>query len=549
MRKRLLSLIISLCMLAAMLAGCASGSTTPTTAPADQTKPADATAAPSEPATAGEPVALKAIINTHALTKDVTTMAFLAEMEKKTNVKITWEQYKSGWSEKKSVLLASGDVPDLFVGSWTLTDSDISQFKSLFQPLNDMLTIELAPNVTKAFAEHPELKSIATMVDGNIYGLPKYQRYWPKTLVRQMINKQWLDKLNLPIPSTWDELYTTLKAFKTQDPNGNGKADEIPMDWAPGIGGFNALVLVSSYGITASQSPGDGFYVDNGKVKNFFVEEPYKNLVVFLNKLFSEGLVNPEVFTQDYTKFQSVTRSEGAPVVGYTYGWDLTDRFGNEWAPQYVTMGPMKPNASYTGTVTWDYSYQYLNYASACIEMTAKCADKNAAMRFMDLFYDPYYSMQALFGSVGECIKDNGDGTYAVLPPADASMDPGTWKWTSAFADIAPMYMSDSLNLTLGTDMQAIAKQDEVTKAYTDAVDPKNLWPGVFIKYSDEDNTTIANIRTDLLSVFQTKYAEWVTSGGVETQWDDYVKKLNDAGLTECLSIMQKYYDDYISKQ
>ena len=45
-----------------------------------------------------------------------------------------------------------------------------------------------------------------------------------------MINKAWLDKLGLQVPTTWDELENVLKAFKTQDPNGNGQADEIPMN-------------------------------------------------------------------------------------------------------------------------------------------------------------------------------------------------------------------------------------------------------------------------------------------------------------------------------
>lgn len=552
MNRRLSSILAASVLSISMLVGCGSPAATNTPAgstaatAADETKAGETTAA-ADPAS-GEPVVLTAITSTHPLTKDVTTIAFLKEMEKKANVTIQWEQYKSGWAEKKSVLLASGDVPDLFIGQGTIAESDFAQFKELFQPLNDLLTDTNAPYVMKMFNEKPEMKELSTMPDGNIYGLPKYQRYWPKTLVRQMINMEWLDKLGLAVPTNFDELYTVLKAFKTQDPNGNGQADEIPMDWAPGIGGFNALVLLSSYGIQASQIPGDGFYVEDGVVKNFFVDERYKELIVFLNRLFSEGLINPEVFTQDYTKFQSVTRSEGAPVVGYTYGWDLTDRLGNEWAPQYVTMGPMKPTADYTGAVTWDYSYLYLNYGAACIEMTSKCANKEAAIRFMDLFYDPYYSMQGLFGSVGENIKDNGDGTYAVLPPADASMDPGTWKWTSSFADNSPMYISDSLNLTLGTDMQAIAKQDEVTDAALSNIDKNDVWPGPFIKYSDEDNTNLANIRTDILAVFTAKYSEWISSGGIENEWDDYVKKVNEGGLAEATQIMQKYFDAYSAK-
>ena len=43
--------------------------------------------------------------------------------------------------------------------------------------------------------------------------------------------QDWLDKLGLPIPETTDDLYNTLKAFKTQDPNGNGLNDEIPFSF------------------------------------------------------------------------------------------------------------------------------------------------------------------------------------------------------------------------------------------------------------------------------------------------------------------------------
>ena len=42
-------------------------------------------------------------------------------------------------------------------------------------------------------------------------------------------NYDWLEKLGLEEPQTTEELYEVLKAFKTQDPNGNGKANEIPL--------------------------------------------------------------------------------------------------------------------------------------------------------------------------------------------------------------------------------------------------------------------------------------------------------------------------------
>ena len=168
-------------------------------------------------------------------------------------------------------------------------------------------------------------------------------------------------------------------------------------------------------------------------------------------------------------------------------------------------------------------------------------------MRFLDLFYDPYYGMQGLFGSVGECIQDNGDGTYEVLPPADPNMDPGTWKWTSTFADLSPFYIADYLELTLGADMQALASQNAVYDPYNDVRPEDSIWPLISIKYEDEDNKELALIRTDLDSVFLTKYAEWVVNGGIEGEWDSYLESVKAAGIDRAIEIMQKYYDEYAS--
>ena len=175
---------------------------------------------------------------------------------------------------------------------------------------------------------------IATQSDGKIYGLPKYQRFWPATASRQFINQQWLDQLGLSMPTTWDELYEVLVAFKEKDANGNGDPnDEIPMDWPGGIGGyFNPAVLLGDMGITLTDGGGQGYFVEDGQVKNFLTDERYKTMVVFLNKLYKAGLINPEVFTHDYTKFQSIARGEGDTAkVGFTWGWVASDRFGGGW--------------------------------------------------------------------------------------------------------------------------------------------------------------------------------------------------------------------------
>ena len=75
---------------------------------------------------------------------------------------------------------------------------------------------------------------------GQIYAFP-FIRSDVKLLVSTglAVRQDWLDKLGLKTPTTLDEWRTMLTAFKQRDPNGNGKADEIPLStWAasPGAG-------------------------------------------------------------------------------------------------------------------------------------------------------------------------------------------------------------------------------------------------------------------------------------------------------------------------
>lgn len=236
-------------------------------------------------------------------------------------------------------------------------------------------------------------------------------------------------------------------------------------------------------------------------------------------------------------------------TVGFTWGWEVTDRFGNAVSPQYTPMAPLKFTADSTVQQSWSYDYNTLNYGTNTVQMSAASKHKEAAMKFINELYNPEVSMQVLFGSLGTNIKDNGDGSFAVLPPQDQAMDPGTWKWTSTWADNGPMYIADSLKLTLGTDMQSVGKQTEPLQKVLDSIDKDNdVFPNLFIKYSAVDNSTMALANTALVPMALAKWSQWITKGGVDKEWDAYVENCKKTGLLKNIEIMQKYYDDYKSK-
>ena len=502
-----------------------------------------------------EKVKLTALINKGSLTKDVNTMEWLKEIEDKAGVDIEWQQISADWDQKKTAMFASGEVPDLLFAA--TSDSDYVQYNGLFEDLTPLINKE-APNVQQMFKDHPEAETMAKTNDGNIYGVSGYQAIWPKVCGTMFINKTWLDNLGMEVPATWDEFEKVLIAFRDNDPNGNGKKDEIPMnfmnDFVSRSGGADILLFLGGTGMQLTDRAPYGYFAEDATVKNCFTDERYKDYMKFLRKLYGEGCISQEVLTQDYSKYQSVCRSDGKTAqVGFTFAWESGDRFGNDLKDQYVSMPQLKQNND-TQNANYSYDFYSLNYHGNRIAMSSKCKNKDAAMKFIDAFYDEETSIQVLFGGMNDIdkgIKKNNDGTYQVLPPADSAIDPGTWKWTNTFADNGPFYIRDEMKtkLKLGTDMMGALEEKSTYDDYLKFIDPKkNLYPQTFMKYSQDDINTMAMNQANIDNIVDQTAAAWLTdsSRDIDSEWDNYVKSVNDAGLIQNLQIRQKSYDEYL---
>lgn len=287
-----------------------------------------------------EEAVIHVLVTTHAWTKDIEDIPSFQELSEKTGVKVVWEQVRSGWEEKKNAILSSGDVPDVFLGG-AITDADISAYPELFLPLNDYVE-EQAPNVMRMFEEKPDTRMLAVFTDGNIYGLPSVKFHRPDSTSMMMINQDWLDALGLETPRTLEEFRDVLRAFRDGDPNGNGKADEIPFDFSNNRGLFTAMNLIGAYGKCAEDFSGEWFGMAQGEILFLPVTEEYYQLTGYLHSLFEEGLINPEVFNQDYSQFQQKSKNPAAMTVGATLGWSIEDRVGPDYADSYQVLLPLR---------------------------------------------------------------------------------------------------------------------------------------------------------------------------------------------------------------
>lgn len=467
----------------------------------------------------------------------------MKKLEEKHGIKINWQvYYNSDWSEQKSLLLASGDLPDAFFGSICLKDTDVAQNKPYFVELSDLIDKNM-PNLKAIMEKEPELAARMRDRDGKIYSLVKKLPLRPEVCGNVMyINKTWLDKLGLSMPKTTQELEQVLEAFVTKDPNGNGEKDEIGITGSASQTALSACLrnYLFPFGTMVSRSDNYMGLVD-GKPVFMPAEENYKEAVEWFHNLYAKGIIDPEFFTQEDSMRVVKLQAEGGSTVGLFSGWTADAEAGinaDEFVPLESVTGP-------DGKHHVENAVDFLDVSDRELMITTKCKDPEKLLSWADDFYTDLVSLQTFYGSIPDQVKDHGDGTYEVLTPSDgSSLD--TSAWSNSVRDFGPKYM----NPDFYTKVTLPSNQGDGIKLAEDAVNGKYVKDDSVIgfpvvKYTDEELTQLTAMGTDIYKYAEAQFAHWVVDGGVEEEWESYIKQLDTMGLQALLKIQNNAYQAY----
>lgn len=463
-----------------------------------------------------------------------TSNQFLVDLESQTNVKVEWQvQSLNDWGEQKSILLAGGELPSVFLGKESLSDSDILNNLDYFIPLEDLID-QYMPNYKKALEECPDLRNMTTFPDGHIYSLGKKLPARPKTSSQPIINKTWLDNLGLSVPTTLEELENVLRAFKEQDANGNGDPnDEIP------ICGIN-LYMMLPFGYDAIDSD---MILKNGEVYYAKTSEEFKEGVKWMQKMYAEGLIDPESFTQDETMRVAKYQAPDAARVGFANAWIPDAEFG-QWSDQYIAIAPI------TGPDGQKHAYGDENGIGALarneVVITKDCKYPEVVARWLDQFYTDEASIQNFWGAIGTVIDKDASGNYTLLDPPEGTAA-AAWYWEQSLRDFGPKYVTDELNdkLQLSTESGDGLKL-ELAKMGDDYIGT----PFPAVMYTAEEMEELATIETDTGKYIEEMQALWITdnSHDVDAEWDQYLEQLRAMNFDRLVEIKTNAYNRYIGK-
>lgn len=239
------------------------------------------------------------------------------DTEEATNVHIEWiEIPNSGWEEKINLMFNTGDLPDAIIGG-----VDVVKYYDQLVAVDEYLE-EYAPNVAAYFDEREDYPEALITSDGHVYSLPTGDETMSNMIDSQLwINKSWLDKLGLSMPTTADELKDVLIAFRDNDPNGNGKKDEIPFTFKSAWGwGTTIENFFGTFGVLEN---GNHVITVDGKVIFCAGEDGYYDALAYMNDLYKEGLIDKDAFTLSGDQYSARGSSGGGAdeILGLVAGY------------------------------------------------------------------------------------------------------------------------------------------------------------------------------------------------------------------------------------
>ena len=424
-------------------------------------------------------------------------------------------------TEKRNLVLASGDYPDIFIKSgFGIADLTKYGTQGLFVPLQDMIR-EQMPNLTAILDERDAWEYMMSS-DGNIYSLPEVSllggangSYW--------INKKWLDTLGLEEPKSFDELYEVLRAFKTGDPNGNGEADEIPLFC---VSNYEQLLSYADFAYDA----GTKTAVIDGVLTYIPTTDYYKDFLADIAALFAEGVLDPNVLTQ--SSEQQAAIGQSGDVMGSFFDAGAFLTVGRDNDDDYIILTPFQ-EGTYPLTI---------GVTPGAFVVTDYCENVEPLLAAMDYFYSEEGGILAWMGVEGETYEVGEDGDWRWIvgngygDDVQAVRSSNTIQGAANHPSIQPEFWF--------TNMSAEVDPDEVyLNGERAKVSDMGVVPLPMMSYTDEENEEIATIKTDV-DAYINQYVAQVFTGAVslEDSWDSYITTLNNMGLERLIEIYQDVY-------
>lgn len=568
--KRFLCVLLAAIMTSSMLVGCNSNSSGGTSSTANDTSSTTsevstgetgytsstgiAISDPGEYPIVDETYNLDVFIRQAADISDLETNEVTKAMEELTNVHLDMTvATEDAYTEKLNLLLNTGDYPSVIMSAG-FSNADLVKYGSeeqIFIPLNDLIDTHCV-TIKERWEEHPSWKTDMTTPDGNIYGIPSADSAsvgHGAASYKLWLNTAWVDELGMELPETTEEFKELLTAFKNDDPNGNGVADEIPLTGANGTWAADPwLFLLNSF----------GYYNENllmlkdDTFTGVANQDYIRDGLAYINELYNEGLLDPAAFTQNEQQMSAIGNNSDTVIMGGVTAGHLGMAVSPndvERASMYEALLPLEGPNGYRGTPFTEE----LQVSGAAWVITDACKDPEIAIKWADALCQEDMVVQSQVGTKGEQWDDADPDTFGMdgtTPATRKYLEFSTsgegavnykWGWTQRLLEPDWKNTFQVVGDIRDTDNYEAFLIQETEKLRPYAADVQQI-PAFYM--TEEQSSRLSQISTPLTDYVKSSFVEFITGKkSLDTDWDAYVSGLENLNYSEYIQIYQDAYD------
>ncbi len=151
-----------------------------------------------------------------------------------------------------------------------------------------------------------------------------------------ILRKDWLENLNLEVPTTVEEYIEVLRAFTKEDPDGNGKDDTY------GLSGENLYRAFAPFFLAYGVDPDQFMIQEDGTVKYGSTMPEVREVLEILAGLYEEGIIDPRMLSPiEQAKVDEIMASG---KIGSIYRWVA---FFNPDFNHHMSFKALNPDGEY----------------------------------------------------------------------------------------------------------------------------------------------------------------------------------------------------------